>query len=442
VPGEEGRKVIYVWFDALINYLAESGWPDAGWEALWPADAHLMAKEIFTRFHATLWPAMLMALGLPLPRHVVGHGWWTVAGEKGSKSKGNIPGVEEVVSFLREKSGAPEEICIDALRYYLIRDIRFTDDSEFSLDMLVTRFNADLANDLGNVLNRVLGAKYYGGRIPEGATPDPGLAEAARQAVAGYEAALERFDWGVALQSAWTLLDAVNKYLDAKAPWKLTKAGDEQGVADAVYNALEGARLAAVLVAPAMPKVAAEIARQLGVADPTPDGGWADVTRWGALVPGTPTAAPAPIFPRIDTKKDKPQTVTTTDAATPTPAETPAAAPAAPVDDTITIDDFMKVKFRVAEIVAAEKVPNADKLLKLDQNLGEEMPARTILSGIAEYYTPEELVGRQIVVVANLAPRKMRGIMSQGMLLAATDAEGRAILLTPEKKAAPGAEVR
>jgi methionyl-tRNA synthetase len=456
VPGEEGRKVIYVWFDALINYLSESGWPGEGWDRLWPADVHLMGKEIYTRFHATLWPAMLMALDLPLPRHVVGHGWWLVRDPetnslvKGSKSGVPLPLPEEVVALLQEKSGASEYICIDAFRYYCLRDIAFQSDAEFSLNVLVSRFNADLANTLGNVLNRVLRAKYHPGHVPAPRSHDEGLKASAERAVAAYEAALERFDWGAALTAAFAHLDEVNRYLADRAPWTLAKNGDDAGVADVVYNALEATRLAAVLLAPAMPFVATEIGRQLGVADLCPEGGWADATRYGGLVPGTPTGEAAPLFPRIDPKtiqaapapsapavpkKEKQPNVSTNG------GETAAPAAEASINDQITIDDFAKVQFRVADILAAEKIEGAKKLLKLQIRVGEG-EERQIVSGIADAYTPEDLVGRQIVVVYNLKPAKLRGVESQGMLLAATDAEGRAILLQPDKPVTAGSQVR
>jgi methionyl-tRNA synthetase len=436
VPGETGR-VIYVWFDALINYLTDTGWPDTGWERRWPADVHLMGKEIYTRFHATLWPATLMALGLPLPRHVVGHGWWLIGGEKGSKSKGNIPAPEDEVAFLEERSGAPRDICVDALRYYLLRDIRFTDDAEYSREMLVTRFNTDLANDLGNVLNRVLRAKYFDGTVPTPRMHDSGLKAAAEEAIAGYEAALARFDWGVALQSAWTLVSAVNKYLDTTAPWALAKSGDTASVADAVYNALEGTRIAVLLVAPAMPNAARALASQLGITDFAGFGTWADASRFGGLVPGTQTGEPTPLFPRIDVKnlaasapkKENSNTVT----------DTPS--PAAAAGDLITIDDFARVQFKVADILSAERVEGAKKLLRLRIRVGEG-DERQIVSGIADAYMPDDLVGKQIVVVANLQPAVIRGVESNGMLLAATDAEGRAVLLHPDKPVAPGSKVK
>jgi methionyl-tRNA synthetase len=262
-----------------------------------------MGKEIYTRFHATLWPAMLMALGLPLPRHVVGHGWWLIGGEKGSKSKGNIPLPQDVVARLEARSGAAHDVCVDALRYYLLRDIQFSSDTDFSEEMLATRYNADLANDLGNVLNRVLGAKYFEGRIPDPGGETSALRASAEAAVAAYETALARFDWGAALLAAGQLIKATNAFLAERAPWTLARNGDRAGVNAVVYAALEAVRIGAVLLAPAMPAVAREINRQLGIAETSPDGAWAAATRWGGLVPGAPTGAPAPIFPRIDTKK-------------------------------------------------------------------------------------------------------------------------------------------
>ncbi len=435
VPGEPHR-VIYVWFDALVNYLTESGWPDnPDWRTLWPADVHLMGKEIYTRFHATLWPAMLLALGLPLPRHVVGHGWWLVGGEKGAKSKGNIPAPQEVVAMLQERSGAATPICVDALRYYLLRDIQFAADAEFSTDILVTRYNADLANDLGNVLNRVLRAKYFRGTVPAPRAHDAGLRQAAADAVRAYESALQHFEWGAALAATWQLVGAVNKFLDEKAPWSLAKAGDDAAVDDALYNALEATRLAAVLVAPAMPSAAAEMGRQLGTGDIALEGSWAHATRWGGLAPGTPTGTPAPIFPRIDTRGPA--------AAAPKPEKRPMNEPAspAPAGEAITIDEFARVQLRVAEILSAERIEGAKKLLRLQIRVGPG-DERQLVAGIAESYGPEDLPGRQIVVVANLQPATIRGVESQGMLLAATDEAGRAILLAPEKPVAAGSKVK
>ncbi len=470
VPGAEDTAVIYVWFDALINYLTETGWPDAGYDTLWPCDAHLMAKEIYTRFHATFWPAVLMALDLPLPGHIVGHGWWTVGGEKGAKSKGNIPSPQDMVALLQEASGASERICVDALRYYLVRDIRFSDDSEFSVEMLVSRFNTDLANDLGNVLNRTLRARYHTGQVPTPRALDGGLKAVADAAVAGYESALAKFDWGMALHSAWTLISAVNVYLAEKTPWIAAKQGDDAAVADAVYNALEGTRLAALLVSPVMPNAAKEMARQLGVAETFgAEGAWETEKQFGVLQPGTLTGEATPLFPRIDSKK-----IAASSSHPPTPSligmkegesetkaksmsETEHPIPntqhqsAQPLDDRtiemsiepayITIDDFAKVQLKVAEVLSVTRVPNADKLLHLRISVGAG-DERDLLSAIAEWYTPEELTGKKIIVIANLAPRKMRGIVSQGMLLAVDGPDGRPVLVTPETGVPAGAAVR
>ena len=452
VPDEAPGRVIYVWFDAVINYLTATGWPDAGFEKLWPADVHLMGKEIYTRFHATLWPAMLMALDLPLPRHVVGHGFWLVRDPhtdnliKGSKSTIPPPRPQDAVTFLQELSGAQQAVCVDAYRYYCLRDISYTSDSEFSLDGLVGRYNADLANDLGNVLNRVLRAKYANGRVPDGAETDAGLQAVAQSTVAAYEAALLRFDWGNALQSVWVLLGEVNKYLAVKAPWLAAKENKIKEVDNSVYNALECVRLAALLVSPVMPSVAEKIAAQLGLApgDLCADGAWAEKTLYGTLPGGTVFGEAVPLFPRIDTK---------TDNAAQKPAPKPAkkekptmeptittAAAETPAEDLITIDDFMRVKLRVADIISAEKISGAKKLLLLQIRIGDE--ERQLVAGIAESYAPEDLAGRQIVVVANLQPAIIRGVQSQGMLLAATDSEGHAILLKPDTTVGSGATVR
>lgn len=458
VPGDD-TQVVYVWFDALINYLTATGWPDDGaWDTLWPADLHLVGKEIYTRFHATLWPAMLMGLGLPLPGTVLGHGWWLIGGEKGAKSKGNIPTPQEVVDELVTRSGADPEVAKDALRYYLLRDISYTSDAEFSLDNLIqNRYNPELCNKLGNLLNRTLKmlAQYASGVIPDCAaqTQDGPLATLAREATQDAERAMLAFDPGAALEAALKLVEGGNGDIDRTAPWKLAKAGDIAGVGEALYAALEAIRITAVLLTPLLPHVADVIRAQLGLAG-KPLADWAHETQWGGLPAGTQTEEAQPIFPRIDTKK--PQNAPEKPKKEPKPAmpetkieDMPPAplalavpdAPAAP--SYITIDDFAKIQLKIGEIKTADRVEGATKLLKLTVDIGEDTP-RQILAGIAESYAPESLPGLKIVVVANLAPRKMRGLESQGMLMAATDAEGHAILLHPADPAAvpPGAQVR
>ncbi len=451
VPGDPSQ-VIYVWFDAVINYLTATGWPDnAAWDTLWPADVHLVGKEIYTRFHATLWPAMLMGLNLPLPTTVLGHGWWLIGGEKGSKSKGNIPTPQEVVDYLVERSGADAEVAKDALRYYLLRDISFTSDAEFSLDNLAEkRYNPDLCNKLGNLLNRTLKmlAQYEDAVVPTGSaerTAGGLLAVLSRETTQDVERAMLALDPGGALAAIWKLIEAGNGDIDTTAPWKLFKAGDVQGVADALYAALETTRIVSVYLTPLLPHVAGVIRSQLGLGS-APLTDWNAETRWGGLPGGTVTQEAQPIFPRIDVKKTeavkkepKPKMENNTPPPPPILGE-PAAAPAAP---TITIEDFAKVQLKIGEIKTADRVEDATKLLRLTVDIGEETP-RQILAGIAESYAPESLPGRKIVVVANLAPRKLRGFESQGMLMAATDAEGHAILLHPANPDAvlPGAQVR
>ena len=436
---EDPSQVVYVWFDALINYLTVTGWPEnPDWEVLWPADVHLVGKEIYTRFHATLWPAMLMGLGLGLPGTVLGHGWWLIEGEKGSKSKGNIPTPQDVAADLAARSGASPEVCVDALRYYLIRGISFTGDAEFSAAALVDRYNYELANDLGNLLHRTLNMlkQYAGGTVPGGAaarTADGALAFLSREVTQDAERAMTALDPAGALSVLWKLVGAGNKEIDTQAPWKRHKAGDTEGVADALYAALETLRIISVLLAPFLPHVAGRVREQLGLTDAPR---WADAAQWGLLPAGTKTQEAQPIFPRIDIKRN----------ANPLPAKEPAvtepAAPAAPTADLITIDEFARVQLRVAEIKTAERVEKAKKLLRLTVDVGEGTD-RQLVAGIAESYAPEDLPGRKIVVVANLQPATIRGVESQGMLLAATDADGRIILMTPERlDIAPGAKVK
>ncbi len=456
VPGDDSQ-VIYVWFDAVINYLSATGWPDnAVWDTVWPADVHLVGKEIYTRFHATLWPAMLMGLGLPLPKTVLGHGWWLIGGEKGSKSKGNIPTPQEVVAQIVERSGADEEVAKDALRYYLLRDISFTSDAEFSVDNLVEkRYNPDLCNKLGNLLNRTLKmlAQYAGGVVPTGSaerTANGALASLSRETTQDVERAMLALDPAGALAAIWKLIDAGNGEIDMTAPWKLHKAGDAQGVADALYAALETTRIAGAYLTPFLPHTAGVIRRQLGLGD-APLSDWSAETSWGGLPSGTRTEEAQPIFPRIainhaikiDTKVDVKKETKPKMEETPPPPPILTETAAAPQAPTITIDDFAKVQLKIGEIRTADRVEGATKLLRLTVDIGEDAP-RQILAGIAESYAPESLPGRKIVVVANLAPRKLRGFESQGMLMAATDAEGHAILLHPADPDAvlPGAQVR
>ena len=466
VPGEPDMA-FYVWFDALITYLSGTGWPDnPDWESLWPADLHFMGKEIFVRFHATLWPAMLMALDLPLPKQVFAHGFWTIPGlkegEKAGKSTGGLPNPVRFTEFIAERSGASFEIAADAVRYLLCREMNFGLDTLFTVENCLRRFNTDLANDLGNLLNRTINmmVKFYDGVVPA-SEHDPEIAALCLQVHDDYSRAMADFRLNIALESVWQLVARMNKYIEEKAPWTLAKAANNGDTASAAALAttlvacLEVTRIVAILMQPFLPIAAPAILAQLGIHDVTNAFMW-EALAWGGLPVGTKVGPPVPLFPRIqemsiedsilmglsapaNDSKEKTNTVSDTNE-TPAPGTPVAPAEQAVETELITIDDFMKVQLKVAEILAAEPVPNATKLLRLTVQIGEE-ETRTILAGIAEYYTPEELVGRQVVVVANLQPRKMRGIESQGMLLAA-DLDGRAILLKPDQVVPVGSRVR
>lgn len=437
VPGEPDR-VIYVWFDALVNYLAATGWPNdtKRFEELWPPDVHLMAKEIFVRFHATLWPAMLMALGLPLPKTVYAHGWWVDAeGKKEGKRTGGLP---HPVTFAREitkRSGADPEVAADSLRYLLLREMVFHGDTEFTTENFLKRYNADLANDLGNLANRAanMANRYFDGSLPDGTGTDDGIATLAAECRDAYSRAMEEFRFHAALEAVFRLVSQMNRYIEEKAPWKLAKLGERGELAIVLRTCLEAVRVSAVLLCPAMPIAAEKLLSQVGFPSAADSLRW-EQAAWEVDGGGRNVPPPQPIFPRIEETSAAQKTPPA-----PVKEKRPMNELVAEPSATITIDDFLKVQLRVANVVLAEKVENADKLLKLTLEVAGEN--RTVLAGIAEMYQPEELMGRQVVVVANLQPRKMRGIESQGMLLAA-DVDGQAILLQPETKVPSGSRVR
>jgi methionyl-tRNA synthetase len=436
-----------------------------------------MGKEIFVRFHATLWPAMLMALDLPLPKQIYAHGWWTARGGSGKlgKSTGGLPTPEAFTSLLAERAGISLEIAADAQRYILCREMNFGLDTDFNLDNCLQRYNTDLANDLGNLLNRSINMvdRYMDGIIPNRRQSESSICTLASKVTDEYIRALNAMKLNSALESAWKLVARMNKYIDEMAPWTLAKragAGDVSAVAElhaVLYECLEATRISTVLLTPFMPIAAGAMRHQLGL-DNAP--AW-DETLWGILEPGSKVGPPTPVFPRIqnivldeadlrrlgaiisdphNSVKEKHNTLeqlssgSTSAEASPRSGEL--VVPNNAADETKTpeppigIEDFMKVQLRVGDILAAESIPNATKLLRLTVQLGED-DTRTILAGIAEFYEPEALVGRQVVVVANLQPRKMRGIESQGMLLAA-DLDGRPILLQPDTAVPSGSQVR
>ena len=439
VPGDPD-KVIYVWFDALLNYLTVAGYlqDDALLAETWPPDLQLMAKEIFVRFHATMWPAMLMGLGLQLPKRVFAHGFWTIDGQKISKSKGNSISPDEVAEDVASRSGAEFDIAMDALRYFMMREATFGLDADFSVNALIGRFNADLANDLGNLLNRTLPLlhKHRGGIVPSPVNVLTDLLESEADAVVEH---MDRLEFSEALGAIWAVIGRGNKYMEVEAPWKLAKDESCAARLDTVlYTVLDTVRSVAIMIQPFMPCVAQAIWEQLGIEEPLADQTWEDARTVGKLKPGTRTAEPKPIFPRIDTRLQL-ASHPSHESHIPTAKEEKTVEEQVQERTYLTFDEFKKIELKVAKIIAAEKVEGADKLLKLRVDLGAE--ERQVVAGIAQWYTSEELIGREIVLVANLAPRAVRGVESQGMLLAA-DLDGTAVLVAPDKEVPPGAPVR
>ena len=421
VPGED-KHVFYVWFDALSTYMSAVYGED-----LWPADLHLIGKEI-VRFHAIYWPAFLMAADLPLPKRIFAHGWLLFENDKMSKSRGNIVRATPIQKVLGT----------DALRYFLMREIVFGQDGSFSYDALVNRYNSDLANGLGNLASRTMAMihQYRQGAIPS-CDGDPFVAEAASEATSIALEAYERFEFSKALETIWSLIARVDKYIVDKAPWKLAKDPDSQGQLDTtLYTSAEALRIITALLSPVIPESAGKIWAQLGFTQSISEVRTADL-HWGHLPAGHLLGTASAIFPRADVKisiekmreleiKEHARqqmllgkTVEPTVAA-PTAAEG-VSIPAASVDGIapISIDDFLKVDLRVGLVLEAAIVKGSDKLLHLQVDIGEPKP-RSIVAGIALAYKPEALIGRKVVIVANLAPRKLRGVESQGMIVAAS----------------------
>jgi methionyl-tRNA synthetase len=495
VPGDE-KHVIYVWMDALANYITALGWGSedtSKFDKYWPADLHIVGKEI-TRFHCVYWPAFLMAADLPLPKCIFGHGWLLFEESKMSKSRGNIVRAETILDVL----GA------DALRYFLLREIVFGQDGSFSFDALVQRYNSDLANGYGNLVSRTLAMiqKYFGGLIEDAPAFDALVKEHAGDTVTAFGAAFDSLNFSKSLESIWSLIADVDGFLTAKAPWKepegLSVDTLRQYRLHILLTAAEAIRIITALVYPVMPDAAAKVWAQLGLGDIRQ----ADLKNleWGGLRPGTKLGELGPVFPRaekdaVQRMKEIEENNLTPEPAVasvsepieaktvPIPAKELAKAPhhpskledvvdglrvaisestsesaavaaftdfikenvgatvhgsgtqpepvasqpsAPPASEQITIDDFIKVDLRVAQIKVAERIPKADKLLRLEVDLGYEQ--RQILAGIAEAYTPESLVGRKVVIVANLAPRKLRGLESNGMIVAASLEGGKPVL--------------
>ncbi|MER2049447.1 MAG: methionine--tRNA ligase [Solibacillus sp.] len=437
VPGNP-KHVIYVWVDALSNYITSLGYGSDNEELFnkyWPADVHVVGKDI-VRFHTIYWPIFLMALDLPLPKKIFAHGFIMMKDGKMSKSKGNVVYPEMLI----------ERYGLDATRYFLLRELPFGQDGVFSPESFVERTNFDLANDLGNLLNRTVSMmnKYFDGVIPtenlEATQFDEALKEHAESVRIRYEESMDKMQFSVVLSELWSLVSRTNKYIDETSPWVLAKdEADHDKLAAVMNNLAESLRHIAVMIQPFMTNAPKQIIEQLGLDEKSLQ--WDTIETFGNVIPKNIKVAEkgTPIFPRLDAEVEVAYIREQMQSSVKTPQEEETTTVEAPETEEITIDDFMNVDLRVATVMACEPVAKAKKLLKLQVDLGYEQ--RQVVSGIAEHYKPEELIGKKVIVVANLKPVTLRGELSQGMILAGSH-DGVLTLATVDPKLANGAQVK
>jgi methionyl-tRNA synthetase len=457
---DDPKHVMYVWFDALTNYMTAAGYGSdrpadlERFARVWPADVHLIGKEI-VRQHAIYWPAFLMAADLPLPRHVVSHGWWLMDGAKMSKSTGNVVRPKDYIAFFG----------LDAFRYFLFREMVFGQDADFTDEAILTRYNADLANDFGNLVSRTttLIQRFCQNKVPapdvelQARPPERDLCADADDLTGRVKGSIASFQLSTALRDIWELIGSLNRYIVLREPWKLAKnGGDQRELHTSLYVAADVLAIVAELLRPFVPDAAERTLAMLGV---TPQNTTWTTLATGRLTPGTTLGSITPLFPRIEhtVEELRKMAADTNEGAAGAPAPSPAAgsptapAPAAqvaapaspaaaPTDAKISIDEFMKVELRVARVLSAERVPKSTRLLKLQVDTGADQ--RTIVAGIAEAYEPETLVGRSIAVVFNLKPAKLMGIESNGMVLCASPDGGKPQIVTFDDPPAPGTRVR